>query len=39
MQQMRKAKKKLARMLTRHAGSANPETFEARTRKLYFFCL
>jgi hypothetical protein len=39
MQAMRKAKKKLVRMLTRHAGNINPETFETRTRKFYFFSL
>ena len=39
MQQMRKAKKKLVRMLTRHTGTINPETFETRTHKFYFFSL
>ena len=39
MQQMRKARKKLVRMLTRHTTHIDPETFEGRTRKFYFFNL
>lgn len=39
MKDMRKARNKVVRMLARHVTYLNPEIFEARSRKFYFFSL